>query len=231
MGPYWGCYLASCRWAAWREGRNWKILLAFALFLGLAIALSLAAATFPVLPFDVKIGQELGKERNPIFASLMQGVSEIGRPEVATPLIVGTAATLALLRRWLEAFFVLATATGVALAILLKVVVARPRPMPDAGNDLLELFNQYGFPSGHVVFFVVFFGFVAYLAYSQLAGPLRWAVVALCGALILLIGPSRVFLGAHWASDVAGGYLIGGLWLFLLILAYRWSVRRFRRAT
>ncbi|MCL4371358.1 MAG: hypothetical protein M1380_10715 [Chloroflexi bacterium] len=150
---------------------NWKILLAFALFLGLAIALSLAAATFPVLPFDVKIGQELGKERNPIFASLMQGVSEIGRPEVATPLIVGTAATLALLRRWLEAFFVLATATGVALAILLKVVVARPRPMPDAGNDLLGLFNQYGFPSGHVVFFVVFFGFVAYLAYSQLAGP------------------------------------------------------------
>jgi len=43
--------------------------------------------------------------------------------------------------------------------------------------------------------------------------------------LIVLIGPSRVFLGAHWASDVVGGYLIGTIWLILLILAYRWALQ------
>ena len=43
--------------------------------------------------------------------------------------------------------------------------------------------------------------------------------------IIALIGPSRVFLGAHWASDVAGSYIIGAIWLFVLILAYQGVMR------
>ena len=45
--------------------------------------------------------------------------------------------------------------------------------------------------------------------------------MAICCALIMLIGPSRVYLGAHWASDVLGSYIIGVLWLFVLILGYQ----------
>jgi undecaprenyl-diphosphatase len=40
------------------------------------------------------------------------------------------------------------------------------------------------------------------------------------GALILLVGPSRIYLGAHWASDVIGGYLLGAVWLYLSIQIY-----------
>ena len=47
------------------------------------------------------------------------------------------------------------------------------------------------------------------------------AVSTFAFALIVLIGPSRVFLGAHWASDVIGGYLIGTIWLIHLIIVYR----------
>jgi undecaprenyl-diphosphatase len=52
-------------------------------------------------------------------------------------------------------------------------------------------------------------------------------VIAICGALIVLIGPSRIFLGVHGASDVLGSYIIiGTIWLFVLILAYQWAKGR-----
>ena len=52
-------------------------------------------------------------------------------------------------------------------------------------------------------------------------GKLRRGALAVLGALISLIGVSRVYLSAHWPSDVVGAYLAGGLWLMLMIEAYR----------
>jgi len=54
-------------------------------------------------------------------------------------------------------------------------------------------------------------------------------VIATCSALVMLIGPSRVYLGAHWASDVVGSYIIGVLWLFVLILGYQLVAHRNHR--
>jgi len=107
-------------------------------------------------------------------------------------------------------------------------LVARPRP-PYFFLDPADVFpsiNQYSFPSGHVLFFVVFFGFIAYLAWLHQTGFARISVIAICCALVLLIGPSRVYLGAHWASDVVGSYIIGVLWLFVLILGYQMVVHK-----
>jgi undecaprenyl-diphosphatase len=95
--------------------------------------------------------------------------------------------------------------------------------------DFMASVNQYSFPSGHVLFFVVFFGFVAYLAWLHQTGLFRLMVIAACGALVMLIGPSRVYLGAHWASDVVGSYIIGVLWLFVLILGYQLVAHRSHR--
>ena len=112
------------------------------------------------------------------------------------------------------------------LIAFVKVSVARPRPpyfFLDPA-DIFQSINQYSFPSGHVLFFVVFFGFIAYLAWLHQTGFARILVIAICSALVLLIGPSRVYLGAHWASDVVGSYIIGILWLFVLILGYQMVV-------
>ena len=88
---------------------------------------------------------------------------------------------------------------------------------------------------GHVLFFVVFFGFVAYLAWKFLTGSMRWVIISICATLIVLIGPSRIYLGEHWVSDVVGSYIIGTFWLIILILLYQmvlhwWSAKTIRSA-
>jgi len=104
---------------------------------------------------------------------------------------------------------------------LLKVSIGRPRPS-DALVNVDGTFHFKSFPSGHVVFFVEFFGFLLFLALVLLKrGTLRHALVILSGFLIALVGVSRVYLGAHWPSDVLGAYLAGGIWLMLMIEVYR----------
>lgn len=196
-----------------------------------AVALSFTAHMFAVFPFDLKISHELQEVKNPLFASGMWWVSALGDTWVGI-ILVGVVCALYVSRRQsLEAFFVLATLSNFALTSFLKVLVARPRP-PDFfldPADFLSSVNQYSFPSGHVLFFVVFFGFIAYLAWLHQIGLSRIMVIAACSALVMLIGPSRVYLGAHWASDVVGSYIIGVLWLFVLILGYQLVAHRNRR--
>jgi undecaprenyl-diphosphatase len=201
--------------------------------LAFAILLSYAAAKFPVLPLDLKTYEELKEQANPLFDILMKWVSDLGEVAIAMALTAIAMVTFAVRRHWIEAVFMLATTSSVLLAFVLKELIHRTRPFPLDQNatginatGIIQSINEYSYPSGHVLFFVVFFGFFAYLAWIHFAGRTRVIVIAICGALILLIGPSRVFLGAHWASDVLGSYIIGTIWLFLLILAYQWTVRR-----
>jgi len=207
---------------------NRKIARAFMLMLAFAMLLSYAASRFQVLPFDQKSYEELQEEASPLFDILMKGVSYLGELSIATTLTVIAMLTFAARRQWLEAIFIMATASSALLAFVLKELVHRTRPFPLGQNvtGIIQSINQYSYPSGHVLFFVVFFGFFAYLAWIHFAGRVRVIIIAICGALIVLIGPSRVFLGAHWASDVLGSYVIGAIWLFVLILAYQWAIRR-----
>ena len=200
----------------------------FFLMVACAVALSFTAHIFAVFPFDLKISHELQEEKNPVFAFVMQGVSVIGDTWIGIVMVGAVSAFYLARRQYPEAGFILATLSAFVLIVCLKVLVARPRP-PYFSLDPTGIFqsiNQYSFPSGHVLFFIVFFGSIAYLAWHHQTGFARILVITICSALVILIGPSRVYLGAHWASDVVGSYIIGVLWLFVLILGYQLVSRK-----
>jgi membrane-associated phospholipid phosphatase len=105
--------------------------------------------------------------------------------------------------------------------------VHRPRPGADIVNVLQQL-NDFSFPSGHVLTYTAFFGFLFFLGYTLLKPSFaRTVLLAILGSLVALIGISRIYVGDHWASDVIGAYLLGSLWLALSVYIYRWGKTRF----
>lgn len=200
-----------------------KLVVILVLLLISGIALSIAAWAFGVFHFDLKVAFALRGEDNPAFAALMTAVSFLGDGWMPVLLVFAVTAVCAYKRKWVESAFVIATLTSGILAGVLKMLVGRQRPPNFTMNpsDIFQSFNQYAYPSGHVLFFVVFFGFVAYLAWKFFAGWMRWITISLCAILIVLIGPSRIYLGEHWVSDVIGSYIIGTFWLIILVLLYQ----------
>jgi undecaprenyl-diphosphatase len=80
--------------------------------------------------------------------------------------------------------------------------------------------SGYSFPSGHTMASFIAYGMLAYLLVLAIpARSIRITVVAVLAGLVVLIGFSRIFLGAHWLSDVLGGFAAGGFWLALCISA------------
>jgi undecaprenyl-diphosphatase len=106
---------------------------------------------------------------------------------------------------------------GMLLNFLLKHVFIRPRPHFE--NPLLIL-TTYSFPSGHTMMATVFYGTLCALIVSR-GVSWRWRVLAIAaaGLMILLVGFSRIYLGAHYLSDVLAAIAEGLAWLAFCLLA------------
>ena len=98
---------------------------------------------------------------------------------------------------------------------IIKHIVRRARP--DTIYARTMNIRNYSFPSGHTFGSTVFYGLLAYLAITELAPLSGRLIAALLVAVIFLIGLSRVYLGAHFPSDVVVGWLLGGTALATII--------------
>jgi undecaprenyl-diphosphatase len=204
-----------------RYGRAW--LTGYALVVAVVVVLAFAAHAFSILPGDLPIARELQENRNPIVFWAMYAVSFIGYEPQAAIIFALAVIGLWAVRLRLEAVFLVVSELADGIARIVKIVVARSRPSASL-VDVVTHLSSYSFPSGHTVHYTVFYGFLGFvIATNFRAHWLRQACLAICIALIVLVGPSRVYLGEHWPTDVLAGYLIGGLFLVPLIAAYLWA--------
>ncbi len=129
--------------------------------------------------------------------------------------------------KWEAVMALFAVVGGTLVGSVTKLVVARPRP--DALLvTVIDKLTDTSFPSGHVLFYVSFVGFLWFLSYTLLKpGWRRTLALGSFGAAVALAGLSRVYMGEHWPSDVLGAYLLGSIWLAITIAVYRWGKTRY----
>jgi membrane-associated phospholipid phosphatase len=130
-------------------------------------------------------------------------------------------------RAWLNSFLVALTmGGGSALNILLKHFFHRQRQVLE--NPLVTL-SSYGFPSGHTMGATLFYGLLALLIAALLKSRAARVLCFFTAALItLLVGLTRIYLGAHYLSDILGAIAAGVLWLAVCWTAV--EILRRRRA-
>ena len=137
--------------------------------------------------------------------------------------VAGMLALLWLRRRWLALVVVVAIAGNALLNTTLKAIFARARPLHDPTEALVLGFS---FPSGHSSGAVVAYGMLAYVLIRCLspahAARFRLPLVLAATALAFTIGCSRIFIQAHFATDVLAGFASGSAWLAVCIGSAEW---------
>lgn len=172
--------------------------------------------------FDGAIISFFGLVENPALDAGFIFITELGSVWFLTILSV-----IVLLLLWFKAkdkwgilFFILAVGGGALLSVLLKNLYGRGRPSINEEIDAIG----FSFPSGHSMGSLIFYGFIAYfIMRSRLEKGLKVLSLVVLGALVVLIGTSRIYLGAHFPSDVIAGYAAGTIWLVLCLLALEWA--------
>lgn len=175
---------------------------------------------------DLYVSREIQERHNTVLDSFMIFLSSFGVVWVSGSMVAITAAVFYLLRFKREAAFTVLTLVAGAISSGIKVWVGRPRPTEDLVT-IVEKAQHQSFPSGHTLFYTVFFGFMIVVMgnYKSFPHALRVAVVAICGLMIFMGPVSRVYLGAHWFTDVLGGFVLGLIYLFVLSYFYLFRKR------
>lgn len=201
--------------------------------LGLAVAAMLAfAVLFAIVrrnrsaAADIAITLRLQErqQKHPHFDRLMHAASWAGFPPQSRVLPPSYAGALWLLGFRLEAVFQLLAWGTSGISFLFKRIMRRARPGPGTPQIrvIVARIGGTSFPSGHVLNYMGVYGFLAFLAYTWLRpSAVRHIIVGAATFLIGLVGPSRIYLGHHWFTDVLASYLLGTAYLIGLSGLYR----------
>jgi membrane protein DedA with SNARE-associated domain/membrane-associated phospholipid phosphatase len=165
---------------------------------------------------DLAVFHFLQQLRTGTIDRVMIVITGMGSVGVLLPLAVTVALWLLWRRSWrTAAYWVGVAAFGEVLVQLLKFTLGRRRPL-----DLYTGAELFSFPSGHAVVSTVMLGFLAFLMSRRQAMGTRLVIATLAGLYVALVAFSRLYLGAHWLSDVVGGISLGVAWVAVVAMVY-----------
>lgn len=201
-----------------------RLLIVMLITIMLALPLSVLAAGDNVLQPDVAVTHEVQGVDAPGTNPVVTFLNELGTMAGLLAVSSAVAATLLFAGRRRDALFALLPVAVAQLAnVSLKLLFSSPRPTTDL-VAVTDPSGGFGFPSGHTMATVVVVGSLAFIVLRGVECRWRRALVIGSAALVALgMGFSRVYVGAHWPSDVLGAYLWGIAFTALMIIAYQAS--------
>ena len=188
------------------------------------LSLLVTDSASPVITLDRSVWAYFGGARQEWLTYLFRASTEIGGWPGSTTLVLVVAGILLKRKENASALYIVVTAVGGKLLnVGLKEVFERARP--DL-TDALAFSQTFSFPSGHAMSSFVIFGSVAVIAVrEQWRGRYKSAALAAAATMIVLVGVSRVYLGVHWTSDIAGGWSAGFVWLVAVTATFELLLR------
>lgn len=211
----------------------WSSVVGLLLFVAMTAILTVLAGQVtsgaPLTILDAKLSDWLHENRSAGLTTFFVFITQLGSTLAGSLIAAGLG--LYLLRLGRKFWFVVATFTmysGMVLNRLLKVAFQRARPQFD---DPVFAFHGYSFPSGHTMTATIVFGTLAVvllaLNRTETSSPWRRQLVLTATALVIgLVAFSRVYLGAHYLSDVLGAIAEGLAWLSLCFTTAFYFARR-----
>jgi membrane-associated phospholipid phosphatase len=213
-----------------RQERTRRLIPVLVAIAALALAVFLVLAVYVVsrqgnVTLDVRIENFVLTHRMGWLVTTMKATTWLGANVVLIPVVLAAAAWFSL--RWGDSRSAAELVATLAGAIILydigKAVVHRARP--PAIYHVGYSFAGASFPSGHTTVAIAMWGMLAFLLALRASPRTRKGLVVGAVVLSVAIGASRIYIGAHWPTDVIGGYALGGAWLAGLIALDLWMRR------
>lgn len=187
--------------------------------INLFIELTETLKTDLLATYDTTITDYVISYRSPNLTNYFKFMTNVGDVYgYLIVLVIFLLLSLLVFKRWkyvVQATLVLALAT--ISNMMLKRFIDRARP----GIEHLVSVETLSYPSGHAMSAMAFYGFLIFLVTKfKIQKVIKYALVVILILLILSIGISRIYLGVHFPSDIAGGFIAGFIWVVFCVLVF-----------
>lgn len=213
--------LLNALFPPWTGAIRWRLLVVAVVCFAAAAGLALIAIANPRWSVDASIERSIQSVNWGPLTALFPLYRWLGGPGGGIYMQVGAILIVLLLNRRAWMLAIAATAGGISYSLIVNMV-NRPRPTIAEVLQVTEHPGATSFPSGHVIFITISFALlmlcIGYRYLPRWAIPIGWAFVA---AVVLTAAISRVYVGAHWPTDVLASIFIAGGWL-ALVTSIRW---------
>jgi len=164
----------------------------------------------PIPELDLQISLFVQKHHSDVMDKIMLGISLFGELPYSLLMVVLIALLFYLFKYKRESYFILSILSSGLVILGVKSIINRPRPT-EFYVRLVEINRFQSFPSGHVMSYFLFFGFMIVLMRHLKSIPrLTRNIISYSSLFFIFTIPfSRIYLGAHWFSDTIGGILLG----------------------